>query len=178
MNLPAILEAAKEAEAALTRNTELWEICERDPAGPNMEAAFAHDAVLDAADELLVALTPASVIAALAELAMGNGWEPIETASKDGTEVLAYWPKMTLDEDGNLSGEVSSAPGHIGVSCNLHGGWEPDNVTEASGAWFDDDFEFGEPTHWRALPPPPNVAQIADNGPGLNTTPPSQGGEP
>jgi len=86
---------------------------------------------------------------------VGTGWRDIESAPRDGTEILVYWPRVALDDDGNPTGEVLSEAGHISVSSNSFGGWEPDNVVEANGHYFDDDFEFGDPTHWMPLPAPP-----------------------
>lgn len=97
-------------------------------------------------------------------LAALPGWLPIETAPKDGTEVLVYWPRMAIDDDGEVTGEVAPGPGHIGVSTNSQGGWEPDNVVEANGGYFGDDFEFGEPTQWQPLPSPPQTTQPGERG--------------
>lgn len=81
-------------------------------------------------------------------------WQPIATAptGEKAVDVLVYWPALEIDEDGELTGKIADRPGHIGVSINRQGGWEPDNVVEANGSFFDDDFEFGEPSHWMPLP--------------------------
>lgn len=88
-----------------------------------------------------------------------EGWQPIASAPTT-QEVLVYWPAMAIDDDGELTGEIADRPGHIGVSSNNLGGWEPDSVVEANGSFFDDDFEFGEPTHWMPLPAAPPLAAI------------------
>ena len=92
-------------------------------------------------------------VAATAALAC---WRPIETAPK-GQEVLVWWPAMAIDEKGNLTGELADRPGHIGVSSNSFGGWEADSVIQANEPYFHDDFEFGDPTLWMPLPPPPEA---------------------
>ena len=62
-------------------------------------------------------------------------WQPIETAPKDGTHVLLYWPTMS----------ISSYP-LVGFHHGDEYGWEP--VA---------DRDYGEiyPTHWMPLPEPP-----------------------
>ena len=63
-------------------------------------------------------------------------WRSIESAPKDGTCILCFWtPKI--------------GPVHAGCFATAmwgRFGWcDPD----------DDEDEFGEPTHWMPLPPPP-----------------------
>jgi hypothetical protein len=60
-----------------------------------------------------------------------SGWQPIETAPKDGTTILGFW----------CNGEM-----HTGSICN--GEWIP--------AWEHQNNNWDIPTHWMPLPPPPN----------------------
>ena len=66
-----------------------------------------------------------------------DGWQPIETAPKDGTTLL------------------------LGHSVTVFDGW----WSEGDGAWIDGENNmFGdhigyEPTHWRPLPSPPTPPQ-------------------
>ena len=60
-------------------------------------------------------------------------WQPIETAPKDGTKILAYDPDR-------------------GGSCEIlyWGSWK------GKGAWQDDEANgYYEPSHWMPLPEPP-----------------------
>lgn len=62
-------------------------------------------------------------------------WQPIETAPKDGTEVL---------------GVVAGSLGTASVTCMVEGEWQCSDFDEyeyVSCTW--------EPTHWMPLPPPP-----------------------
>jgi hypothetical protein len=59
-------------------------------------------------------------------------WQPIETAPKDGTFILACW--RSTDLNGDL----------------------PHVVSYTEGEWRDDyGEEYMEPTHWMPLPDPP-----------------------
>lgn len=60
-----------------------------------------------------------------------QGWQPIETAPKDGTEILVYAP-----------GFCQTA---LWESYTFSEGW----VNDSSGNWLND------PTHWMPLPEPP-----------------------
>jgi hypothetical protein len=84
-------------------------------------------------------------------------WQPIETAPKDGTPVLVYWPCIEIDEDGDVTGKVLADPGLVGVSQNAHGGWEDPECLNAVGYHFDDLWEYGAPTHWMPLPTAPDA---------------------
>ena len=59
-------------------------------------------------------------------------WQPIETAPRDGTDILV----------GYTTGEI----------CILH-------FDAATFAWWDHlgAYEFPDPTHWMPLPPPPET---------------------
>jgi hypothetical protein len=68
-----------------------------------------------------------------------NPWNPIETAPKDGTMILLY---VGAFEDDYAVAFWSGEYWHIG---------NPKYVKD--GDKFN--FEFGKPTHWMLLPPPP-----------------------
>jgi len=89
----------------------------------------------------------------------GDDWRPIDSAPI-GELVQVYWPCMALNEDGELTGEMLDREGHVSLSIrhSEKHGWEPDNVIEANGDWFGDDFEFGQPTHWKPRPSRPGAA--------------------
>lgn len=94
-----------------------------------------------------------------------QGWRfDMENAPTDGTPALVYWPKMAVNDDGDLTGERLTAPGHVGISYreSPRHGWEPDQTVEANGTYFDDDFEFGEPVAWMPLHAPPQPEQGAE----------------
>lgn len=62
-------------------------------------------------------------------------WQPIETAPKDGTVVMLYWPTISIN-----------AYPAVGFNHDDDYGW-------AWSQWMD----YGEifPTHWMPLPAPP-----------------------
>jgi hypothetical protein len=66
-------------------------------------------------------------------------WQPIETAPKDGTEVLIY----------GLAWEDAQRGNYYAVAAFLDGAWRdsPEDV--------DDGWEMNSPTHWMPLPTPP-----------------------
>ena len=59
-------------------------------------------------------------------------WQPIETAPRDGTRILLYFPAMDKGE-------------RIFAGPFAHGMWQ-------IGVWF---ARPPNPTHWQPLPPPP-----------------------
>lgn len=63
-----------------------------------------------------------------------DGWMPIESAPRDGTWFLAYWPVKTFED-------------RIQTTQWLHHDYR---FVDASD--FLDDIQ---PTHWMPLPPPP-----------------------
>jgi hypothetical protein len=73
-------------------------------------------------------------------------WQPIETAPKDGTEVLLFYPRY----------RQGIFIGHFDVSVHMSHGKE----TYRSEKWWNGGYGgmFGkepEPTHWMPLPSPP-----------------------
>jgi hypothetical protein len=89
---------------------------------------------------------------------MGD-WQPIETAPRDGTEILVWWPTVKVDDDYNLTSEEV---GGARLITEWHGGsWlEPDCLNALNSVTFGDDTEYAEePRLWQPLPPPPSHAQ-------------------
>jgi len=80
-----------------------------------------------------VEATIPSLTAALEEL--GGGWQPIETAPKDGTEIIVWWPEI---------GHPYITKWTRFINGNLYrDGWH-------CGIW-----EVERPTHWMPSPKPP-----------------------
>lgn len=69
-------------------------------------------------------------------------WQPIETAPKDGTRVLAYWPDCYGNES---SCQVESWFGPVGL-----GG--PENTWQNP---YEQAYWHNRPTHWKPLDAPP-----------------------
>jgi hypothetical protein len=81
-----------------------------------------------------------------AKLAQAQTWQPIETAPKDGTKFLAYWPDHFCN-------------GSDCVVTTWFGPWATNSselVFQTAFEWAD---ESNNPTHWMphaALPAPPS----------------------
>lgn len=75
---------------------------------------------------------------------MTGNWKPIETAPKDGTEVLLYWP---LEGLGDLHSKIK-----IGSWHNDAWGWQDRFCRSYTDA----------PTHWQPLPGPPKPRKPRD----------------
>jgi len=101
--------------------TDGWVLAPREPTEAMVDAGyqamFNHDNVVDIYRAMLAAAPPV------------DGWQPIETAPRDGTPVLAYWP-----------GEAAM----FGVVM-----WDGDD-------WRESEYVWRYPTHWMPLPQPPN----------------------
>jgi hypothetical protein len=71
-----------------------------------------------------------------------TGWQPIETAPKDGTHILAYWPEIYWAKN-VAQCETWFGPRFLGPDCC----WQSASA-----------YEYGDavkPTHWMPLPEPP-----------------------
>jgi hypothetical protein len=69
-----------------------------------------------------------------------------------GEAFLAWYPKLALDDVGDLTNEVVG--GAWGITSWGGGSWDEPEFLSASGSFFNDDFEFAaEPTHWIPMPP-------------------------
>lgn len=69
-----------------------------------------------------------------------DDWQPIETAPKDGTRVLACWPEKRLENP-----FFYIAVGHY---------------REHRKSWYVVNSPQKKPTHWMPLPVPPKTSQI------------------
>ena len=86
-----------------------------------------------------------TAVESLAKDAEARGWQPIETAPKDGTAVMVY--------PGTWSGRSASIAK-----------WESDKYAKKPRPYWSRDDDFGRvtfsrehpPTHWMPLPPPPD----------------------
>lgn len=67
-------------------------------------------------------------------------WQPIETAPKDGTRLLAYWPPVFGGDNAGCA-----TTWWVVTSSGLFG-WE--------SPW---EYADREPTHWMPLPEPPRA---------------------
>jgi hypothetical protein len=75
-----------------------------------------------------------------------NEWQPIETAPKDGSDILGAWHWSYTDED---TGETES--GWCIDKCH----WVED---ENSTGWRAS-INAARPTHWMPLPDPPKESE-------------------
>ena len=86
--------------------------------------------------------------------ALAEGWQPIETAPKDGTEIL-------LHGAGRTTYGQWAAPSKT-PHLHYQDGFAPEEVWEEFDPyWASWDGGFTDehpPTHWRPLPPPPKEA--------------------
>lgn len=99
-------------------------------------------------------------IEVLKSLKAERAWKPIDTAEGNGPYQL-FWPAYKLNDEGETTDEIIPDRYIIGSSDRIseeHMWEEPDSVN-AVGGWFNDNFEYGKPTHYRALPPPPIQAE-------------------
>ena len=70
------------------------------------------------------------------ELEAANAWQPIETAPRDGSRILAY----------------QSSTGDCISEC-----WWEEDLTDFWAGWVNDFDSEPSPTHWRPLPSPPEA---------------------
>jgi hypothetical protein len=94
------------------------------------EAIVVFDGMND--DEIDVELLPR--LRAAAQPRVEQEWQPIETAPKDGTQILAYWD----------SGMMTCTD----ITLWYEGKWSDPECTEV---------EYADPTHWMPLPTPPSL---------------------
>lgn len=95
--------------------------------------------------------TAANELDRLHEMERRSEWKPIETAPR-GEEVLGWYPKHPLDDEGNPT-DVTDGGACAIVMRHHGGGWEEPSWLDASGDYFGDDFCWAAvPTHWMPLP--------------------------
>lgn len=70
-----------------------------------------------------------------------NGWQPIETAPKDGTHILVY---------GDYYGGSRRYVAFWEVAADIYGDQWSCGAPDEQGF-----YDYAEPTHWQPLPPPP-----------------------
>lgn len=118
--------------------------------------------------EALIAATPvkakdphlqATAIVALQEALAGptTGWQPIETAPKDGTVVFLYgtWDDCTKGRYASISGDKTTAIGHLAKTFTGNCEWFASGIDRRGNSvewWI-------IPTHSMPLPKPPEGAE-------------------
>lgn len=93
-------------------------------------------------------------------LPRAQDWQPIETAPRQVTRALLYWPTFAVGDDGEQT-TVRCGDGLVAESFRVGANqWENDLVTEH----FEDEagFGYGDPTRWMPLPSPPSVEGVTD----------------
>ena len=89
-----------------------------------------------------------AVLAATPEPAPPSGWQPIETAPKDGRVLLAYWGDTPQFIGWDGEGWRVLMPPARGMGFGIHGNFAP-----------------FQPTHWMPLPAPPTMADPPSGAP-------------
>lgn len=76
----------------------------------------------------------------------GMDWQPIETAPKDGTEVILFYPGMKVQF--RIGGWLVSETIHNGKTISKHEQWTSDSFFSSKESAYC-------PTHWMPLPESP-----------------------
>lgn len=76
-----------------------------------------------------------------------TGWQPIETAPKDGTPCIVFMPGAQHRAGFSFEDRIGEAA--FGAYKEGQWAWANDSCSCCWGSCF------GEPTHWMPLPPPP-----------------------
>ena len=80
-------------------------------------------------------------------------WQPIETAPRDGNDILVYWPIVAVDDGGDLTDRIVNGQAFVSAWVPGDYWWEP---TEVESGCDEDDTAFApQPSHWMPLPPLP-----------------------
>lgn len=89
-----------------------------------------------------------------------DDWQPIDSAPKDGTSVLIYWPNYNYDGFDQRPQSVMAI-----------GRWKENDRLENSPGYFSDTTEWDDyglaqpeyaPSHWMPLPEPPRDIVLND----------------
>lgn len=93
----------------------------------------------------------------------------------DGERVLAWWPIMTLDDDGNLTDTISEGQWLVTFRYGDGSWFEP---AEMEADWCDDEQQYGDgPLFWLPLPGDP-VPTTEGGGNQYSSAPPADAGAP
>ena len=123
------------ASAIQTQAAELEAVCAGGVSGPLMGQPQAMpDLTLEACQYCEDDDPPKPLYLAAKPTAQAEGWRPISTAPRDGTEVLAD----------------TSGLGRVVVY------WDDEESQWGTGLGY---LDRGAPTHWMPLPPPPTSAE-------------------
>lgn len=111
--------------------------------------------------QVVHASVAAELQTALAATLEGEAWLPIESAPKDGTDILLYAPSCFWLDAPSVGQTTSTIPERI--TC---GGWQ-DGYGDLEGGWCSWDGGFTEkhpPTHWRPMPSGPSTIALCTEG--------------
>lgn len=124
--------------------------------GESFNVDDARRAMLDAAKMLRAA----PLVAPAAERPVGDGWQPIETAPKDGTPILIFDPTQGGPGDAAWMVDGRSAPLLFDDRRFAIGYWR---VWKNGGEWMwgNRNSSRVSPTHWMPLPSPPAASRPA-----------------
>lgn len=100
-----------------------------------------------------------AALSAMNTPAQGGGWQPIETAPKDGTRILSTGGRPDLHYDDFP--ETAPPPEAVVIWWNDNGQFDPAGWRFCS---YDSGYygDWEDPTHWMPLPAPP--AEMKDGG--------------
>lgn len=90
----------------------------------------------DVAESLISTLEKMAILSQeIVDIAGAMGWQPIDTAPKDGEDLLCYW--------------------RLSNCCSVLSWWSDQDIPGA-GLWHDSaGSTYNDPTHWMPLPAPP-----------------------
>lgn len=87
-------------------------------------------------------------------------WQLIETAPKDGTEILAYYPNGAICAGYYIYVEGDDRDPSQDTETYIHWGecdWECFQLIDPESGKPNPDIEYDAPSHWMPLPPPPEA---------------------
>jgi hypothetical protein len=107
-----------------------------------------------------IAVDATKAIDGILERPEPSPWQPIDSCPDDVLEALLFWPAFKLNDDGELTDERIEGRGLVGRATRIsadHDWDEHEPELAANGFAFDDDWEFGAPTHWHPMPAGPRA---------------------